>query len=61
MPKIDIDKVPIDTATGYPPPFNKAVRWPLPQATSARRWPHTVRRQHLYAQAGCGVLAASLA
>jgi uncharacterized cupin superfamily protein len=25
MPKIDIDKVPIDTATGYPPPFNKAV------------------------------------
>ena len=25
MPKIDIDKVAIDTATGYPPPFNKAV------------------------------------
>jgi uncharacterized cupin superfamily protein len=25
MPKIDIDKVPIDTATGYPPPHNKAV------------------------------------
>lgn len=25
MPKIDIDKVPLDTATGYPPPFNKAV------------------------------------
>jgi uncharacterized cupin superfamily protein len=25
MPKIDVDKVPIDTATGYPPPFNKAV------------------------------------
>jgi uncharacterized cupin superfamily protein len=25
MPRIDIDKVPIDTATGYPPPFNKAV------------------------------------
>lgn len=25
MPKIDIDKVPIDTATGYPSPFNKAV------------------------------------
>jgi uncharacterized cupin superfamily protein len=25
MPKIDIDKTPIDTATGYPPPFNKAV------------------------------------
>jgi uncharacterized cupin superfamily protein len=25
MPKIDIDKVPIDTATGYPPPFNKVV------------------------------------
>jgi len=25
MPKIDIDKVPIDTSTGYPPPFNKAV------------------------------------
>ena len=25
MPKIDIDKIPIDTATGYPPPFNKAV------------------------------------
>ena len=25
MPKIDIDKIPVDTATGYPPPFNKAV------------------------------------
>ena len=25
MPKIDIDKIPIDTATGYPPPYNKAV------------------------------------
>ena len=25
MPKIDIAKIPIDTATGYPPPFNKAV------------------------------------
>lgn len=25
MPKIDIDKVPLDSATGYPPPFNKAV------------------------------------
>ncbi|MGB8617357.1 MAG: transcriptional regulator, partial [Pseudolabrys sp.] len=25
MPRIDIDKVPIDTATGYPPPFNKPV------------------------------------
>jgi uncharacterized cupin superfamily protein len=25
MPKIDIDKIKIDTATGYPPPFNKAV------------------------------------
>ncbi len=25
MPKIDIAKIPIDTSTGYPPPFNKAV------------------------------------
>jgi len=25
MPKIDIAKVPFDTATGYPPPHNKAV------------------------------------
>ena len=25
MPKIDVDKIPIDTATGYPPPYNKAV------------------------------------
>jgi uncharacterized cupin superfamily protein len=25
MPKIDIDKVPLDTATGYPAPFNQAV------------------------------------
>jgi uncharacterized cupin superfamily protein len=25
MPKIDIDKIPTDTATGYPPPFNKVV------------------------------------
>src|SRR5215510_4929202 len=25
MPKIDIDKVPLDRSTGYPPPFNKAV------------------------------------
>jgi len=25
MPKIDIDKIPIDTVTGYPAPFNKAV------------------------------------
>jgi uncharacterized cupin superfamily protein len=25
MPKIDIDKVPVDTSTGYPPPFNKIV------------------------------------
>lgn len=25
MPKIDIDKIAIDTSTGYPPPFNKAV------------------------------------
>lgn len=26
MPKIDIDKIPIDTSTGYPPPFDKAVQ-----------------------------------
>jgi len=25
MPKIDIDKVPLDTATRYPPPFDKEV------------------------------------
>ena len=25
MHKIDIDKIPVDTATGYPPPHNKAV------------------------------------
>ena len=25
MPKIDIEKIPIDTSTGYPPSFNKAV------------------------------------
>jgi uncharacterized cupin superfamily protein len=25
MPKIDIDKIQIDVATGYPPPFNKLV------------------------------------
>src|SRR5262245_37035174 len=25
MPKIDIDNVPLDRSTGYPPPFNKAV------------------------------------
>ena len=25
MPKIDIDKIPIDQSTGYPPSFNKAV------------------------------------
>jgi len=25
MPKIDIDKLPLDRSTGYPPPFNKAV------------------------------------
>jgi uncharacterized cupin superfamily protein len=25
MPKIDISKIPLDTATNYPPPFNKAV------------------------------------
>jgi uncharacterized cupin superfamily protein len=25
MPKIDIDKIPMDTATRYPSPFNKAV------------------------------------
>jgi uncharacterized cupin superfamily protein len=25
MPKIDIEKTAIDTSTGYPPPFNKAV------------------------------------
>src|ERR1700690_730429 len=25
MPKIDIAKVPLDTSTGYPAPFNKAV------------------------------------
>ena len=25
MPKIDIDKIALDTATGYPPPFDKAV------------------------------------
>ena len=25
MPKIDIDKVPLDRSTGYPAPFNKAV------------------------------------
>jgi uncharacterized cupin superfamily protein len=25
MPRIDIAKVPVDTATGYPSPFNKAV------------------------------------
>jgi uncharacterized cupin superfamily protein len=26
MPKIDINKIPIDTSTGYPPPFDKAVQ-----------------------------------
>ena len=26
MSKIDIDKIPIDTSTGYPPPFDKAVK-----------------------------------
>ena len=25
MPKIDIDTLPLDRSTGYPPPFNKAV------------------------------------
>ena len=25
MPKVDIAKIPLDTATNYPPPFNKAV------------------------------------
>ena len=25
MPKIDIDKIALDTSTNYPPPFNKAV------------------------------------
>jgi uncharacterized cupin superfamily protein len=25
MPKVDIDKIPLDAATNYPPPFNKAV------------------------------------
>ena len=25
MPKVDIEKIALDTATGYPPPFNKAV------------------------------------
>jgi uncharacterized cupin superfamily protein len=25
MPKIDIEKIALDTSTGYPPPFNKAV------------------------------------
>jgi len=25
MPKIDIDKLPFDRSTGYPPPFNRAV------------------------------------
>jgi uncharacterized cupin superfamily protein len=25
MPKIDIEKIALDTATGYPPPFNEAV------------------------------------
>jgi len=25
MPKIDIEKIALDTATGYPPPFDKAV------------------------------------
>jgi len=25
MPKIDIDNIPLDTSTGYPPPFNAAV------------------------------------
>jgi uncharacterized cupin superfamily protein len=32
MPKIDIDKIPLDASTGYPPPFNKAV------AGRARKW-----------------------
>ena len=32
MPKIDIDKIAIDTATGYPPPFNKAVEGRCAQA-----------------------------
>ena len=26
MPKIDIDKIPLDSATRYPPPFDKAVQ-----------------------------------
>mgnify|MGYP001619616862 CR=1 FL=1 len=31
MPKVDIDKIALDTATGYPPPFNKAVEGRLRQ------------------------------
>jgi len=26
MPKVDIEKIAIDTSTGYPPPFNKVVQ-----------------------------------
>jgi uncharacterized cupin superfamily protein len=26
MPKVDIDKIPLDTSTGYPSPFDKAVQ-----------------------------------
>ena len=51
MPKIDIAKVPLDTSTDYPAPFNKAVEGRA-QAARARRRPHAVRRQSLHAQAG---------
>ena len=47
MPKIDIDKIALDTSTGYPPPFNKAVEGRSRQRLGNAAGLDAVRRQHL--------------
>ena len=52
MPKIDIDKIPVDTATGYPDAVQQGGRRPRAQAARQRRRAHAVRRQHLTLKPG---------
>ena len=61
MPKIDIDKMPLDTATRYPRPFDKAVIGRARKRLGNAAGLDAVRRQHLHAQARRRVVAAALA
>ena len=62
MPKIDIDKIPVDAATGLSAAISgRVMKGARASGSGRRRRPHAIRRQHLRAQAGRALLAAPLA